>query len=142
MKQAATIFRAEEGGIKVGDIITAINNQDVRSIESLKEKANGYRKGTEVELTIQRSDNGTYKEKKVKVKLQGSKSLDGLSNGSGSDSSNNDSNNGSNGYNQGNGNSGNGSNGYDNNGNSGSDNGSDSGDDSGFGNFFSNPFGN
>lgn len=133
---------AEEGGIKVGDIITAINNQDVRSIESLKEKANGYRKGTEVELTIQRSDNGTYKEKKVKVKLQGSKSLDGLSNGSGSDSSNNDSNNGSNGYNQGNGNSGNGSNGYDNNGNSGSDNGSDSGDDSGFGNFFSNPFGN
>ena len=133
---------AEEGGIKVGDIITAINNQDVRSIESLKEKANGYRKGTEVELTIQRSDNGTYKEKKVKVKLQGSKSLDGLSNGSGSDSSNNDSNNGSNGYNQGNGNSGNGSNGYDNNGNSGSDNGSDNGDDSGFGNFFSNPFGN
>ena len=133
---------AEEGGVKVGDIITAINNQDVRSIESLKEKANGYRKGTEVELTIQRSDNGTYKEKKVKVKLQGSKSLDGLSNGSGSDSSNNDSNNGSNGYNQGNGNSGNGSNGYDNNGNSGSDNGSDSGDDSGFGNFFSNPFGN
>ena len=154
VKQATTIFRAvymsqkyqracrEEGGVKVGDIITAINNQDVRSIESLKEKANGYRKGTEVELTIQRSDNGTYKEKKVKVKLQGSKSLDGLSNGGGSDSSNNDSNNGSNGYNQGNGNSGNGSNGYDNNGNSGSDNGSDSGDDSGFGNFFSNPFGN
>ncbi len=124
---------AEQGGVKVGDIITAINNQDVRSIESLKEKANGYRKGTEVELTIQRSDNGTYKEKKVKVKLQGSKSLDGLSNGdSSSDSSNNNSNNGSNGYNNGNGS----------NGNSGSDNGSDSGDDSGFGSFFSNPFGN
>ncbi len=122
---------AEKGGVKVGDIITAINNQDVRSIESLKEKANSYRKGTEVELTLQRSDDGTYKEKKVKVKLQGSKSLDGLSQGNNSGNSNNNSNNGnngSNGYDQGNGNSG--------------DNNSDDGDYSGFGNFFSNPFGN
>ncbi len=130
---------AEKGGVKVGDIITAINNQDVRSIESLKEKANSYRKGTEVELTLQRSDDGTYKEKKVKVKLQGSKSLDGLSQGNNnSDNSNNDSNSGNNGYDQGNGNN-NGSNGY----NQGNGNdGSDDGDDSGFGNFFSNPFGN
>lgn len=130
---------AEKGGVKVGDIITAINNQDVRSIESLKEKANSYRKGTEVELTLQRSDDGTYKEKKVKVKLQGSKSLDGLSQGNNnSGNSNNDSNSGNNGYDQGNGNN-NGSNGY-NQGNG--NNGSDDGDDSGFGNFFSNPFGN
>lgn len=130
---------AEKGGVKVGDIITAINNQDVRSIESLKEKANSYRKGTEVELTLQRSDDGTYKEKKVKVKLQGSKSLDGLSQGNNnSGNSNNDSNSGNNGYDQGNGNN-NGSNGY----NQGNGNdGSDDGDDSGFGNFFSNPFGN
>lgn len=128
---------AQKGGVKVGDIITAINNQDVRSIESLKEKANSYRKGTEVELTLQRSDDGTYKEKKVKVKLQGSKSLDGLSQGNSSDSSNNDSSNGNSGSN-GYGNN-NGSNGYD-QGNG--DNDSDDGDYSGFGNFFSNPFGN
>ncbi len=130
---------AEKGGVKVGDIITAINNQDVRSIESLKEKANSYRKGTEVELTLERSDDGTYKEKKVKVKLQGSKSLNGLSQGnSSSGNSNNDSNSGNNGYDQGNGNN-NGSNGY--NQENGNDD-SDDGDYSGFGNFFSNPFGN
>ncbi|MDY5181471.1 PDZ domain-containing protein [Butyribacter sp.] len=130
---------AEKGGVKVGDIITAINNQDVRSIESLKEKANSYRKGTEVELTLERSDDGTYKEKKVKVKLQGSNSLNGLSQGnSSSGNSNNDSNSGNNGYDQGNGNN-NGSNGY-NQGNGNDD--SDDGDYSGFGNFFSNPFGN
>lgn len=132
---------ADKGGVKVGDIITAINNQDVRSIESLKEKANSYRKGTEVELTLQRSDDGTYKEKKVKVKLQGSKSLDGLSQGSDSSgNSNNDSSSGNSGSEQGNGND-SGSNGYS-QGNGNDNDNSDDGDNSGFGSFFSNPFGN
>lgn len=117
---------AQKGGVKVGDIITAINNQDVRSIESLKEKANSYRKGTEVELTIQRSNDGTYIEKKIKVTLQGLKSLDGLSQGNDSNNSNGSA--GNNGYNQDNGN--NGSNGYNDE------------DGSGFGDFFFNPFGN
>ena len=117
---------ADKGGVKEGDIITAINNQSVTTIESLQEKANSYRKGTEVELTVQRSNNGAYEEKKIKVKLQGSSSLNGLS--SGDDSKQNGSNNG----NSGNGNS---NNGY------GQDNGSEGySSDDGFGGFFS-PFG-
>ena len=136
---------ADKGGIKEGDIITAINNQSVTTIESLQEKANGYRKGTEVELTIQRSNNGAYEEQKVKVKLQGSSSLNGLSSDKkSSGNSNNDSNNSDN-YNNGN----SGSNGSDGNNDS---NGSNGNNDSeqygsdgsdgfgGFGNFF-NQFG-
>lgn len=136
---------ADKGGIKEGDIITAINNQSVTTIESLQEKANGYRKGTEVELTIQRSNNGAYEEQKVKVKLQGSSSLNGLSSDKkSSGNSNNDSNNSDN-YNNGN----SGSNGSDgNNDSNGSNGNNDSGqygsDGSdgfgGFGNFF-NQFG-
>ncbi|MCH5266869.1 MAG: trypsin-like peptidase domain-containing protein [Lachnospiraceae bacterium] len=78
---------ADKAGIKQGDVITALNNMEVRSIESLQEKANSYRKGTEVEITIQRSDAGTYKEQKLKVTLQGSESLKDLDSGSSSDSS-------------------------------------------------------
>ena len=118
---------ADKAGIQKGDIITSINNMEVRSIESLQEKANSYKKGTQVEIILQRSDSGTYKEKKVKVTLQGSSSLNGLSSGS---SSNNDGQSGNSGNNSQNGNNGN-------NGNSGSDSGSGN-DWFGFGDLFGN----
>ncbi len=136
---------ADKGGIKEGDIITAINNQSVTTIESLQEKANSYRKGTEVELTIQRSNNGAYEEQKVKVKLQGSSSLNGLSSDKkSSGNSNNDSNNSDN-YNNGNSGSSGSDGNNDSNGSNGNNDseqyGSDGSDGFGeFGNFF-NQFG-
>ena len=128
---------ADKAGIKSNDVITAINKMEVTTIESLQEKVNGYRKGTKIEVTLQRSNNGKYEEKKVTVTLQGKESLNDLSSGSSSDDSqnNNDSNNsqGNNGSdnNQGNNNSGNNQNqGNDNSGNNdsqGNDNGQGSG---------------
>lgn len=73
---------ADKAGIKAGDIITCVNNMEITTKESLSEKVNSYRKGTEIEITFKRSSDGEYKENKVKVKLQGSESLDGLSSGS------------------------------------------------------------
>ncbi len=70
---------ADKAGIKPGDIITCVNNMEITTKESLSEKVNSYRKGTEIEITFKRSNDGEYKENKVKVKLQGSESLDGLS---------------------------------------------------------------
>lgn len=100
---------ADKAGIKVGDIITSINNMEVRSSASLSEKANSYKKGTEVEVKFQRSDNGTYKEQTVKVTLQGKESMSNLQNSSknnsGNSDGNSDSNNGNNDF--GNGDSGN-----------------------------------
>lgn len=87
---------ADKAGIQANDVITAINKMEVTTMESLQEKVNSYRKGTEIEITLQRSNNGAYEEKKVKVTLQGQESLDDLSDstqGSGSssdDSSKND----------------------------------------------------
>lgn len=125
VKEVSKGGAAEQAGIQVGDIITSINNMEVRSIESLKEKANSYKKGTEVEIKVQRSNNGTYEEKTFKVKLQGSSSLDGLPDDSTSDQSGKDS-------------SGNGKSGNDGSGNSGNgDSGNDGyGYDDGYGNFF------
>lgn len=103
---------ADKAGIQEGDIITSINNMEVRSIESLQEKANSYKKGTKVEITVQRSDKGNYKEKTFTVTLQGSDSLDNLSESSDNGSSQNDSeengrnNSGGNNYGNGSGNDG------------------------------------
>lgn len=132
VKEVSKGGAADKAGIQVGDIITSINNMEVRSIESLSEKANSYRKGTEVEIKVERSNNGVYKEKTFKVTLQGASSLDGLSGNSG-DSSDQSENKGS-----GNGNSGNdgSGNGYPGNGDSGSDDYDDYGYDDGFGGFF------
>lgn len=142
VKEVSKGGAAEQAGIQVGDIITSINNMEVRSIESLKEKANSYKKGTEVEIKVQRSNNGTYEEKTFKVKLQGSSSLDGLPDDSTSDQSGN----GNSGKDSsgdggaGNGNSGNDGSGNGNSGNGGSGNGDSGNDgygyDNGFGNFF------
>ena len=129
VKEVSKGGAADKAGIQVGDIITSINNMEVRSIESLSEKANSYKKGTEVEIKVERSNNGVYKEKTFKVTLQGASSLDGLS-GNSEDSSDQSENKGS-----GNGNSGNdgSGNGYPGNGDSDSD---DYGYDDGFGGFF------
>lgn len=69
---------ADKGGIHQGDIITAINDIRVTTIESLKEKASSYKKGTKVTITIQRNHEGGYQEQKLEVTLQGAESLDSL----------------------------------------------------------------
>lgn len=69
---------AQKAGLKTGDIITSINNMEVTTSESLQEKVNSYRKGTEIEVTFQRSNNGSYEEKKAKVKLQGIEAVNNL----------------------------------------------------------------
>ena len=99
VKEVAKGGAAEKAGIMANDIITAVNKMEVTTIESLQEKVNSYRKGTEVEITLQRSSNGKYEEKVVKVTLQGSESLDSLPDDS---TDNNNGNNGNNEYNGGN----------------------------------------
>ena len=104
---------AQKAGLKTVDIITSINNMEVTTSESLQEKVNSYRKGTEIEVTFQRSNNGSYEEKKVKVKLQGVETVDNLPDSGGTYTSRQD-----------------------------EDGQDDNQSDDGFGGFFSNPFSN
>lgn len=80
---------ADKAGIKKGDIITACNDIEISSKESLQELINSYRIGTEVTLTIMRNTSGSYEEQKITAKLQGAKSLDSLSEENGQDSQGN-----------------------------------------------------
>lgn len=85
VKEVAKNGAADKAGIKANDVITGVNKMEVTSMESLQEKVNSYRKGTEIEITLQRMQDGEYVEKKVKVTLQGVETLDDLSTGQSSD---------------------------------------------------------
>lgn len=82
---------AKKGGLKQGDIITKINGHEVKTIESVQDIINNTKAGTDVELTIMRSDDGEYKEQKVKVTLKTKETLNGLEEESSENNNNNDS---------------------------------------------------
>lgn len=69
---------AKDAGVKVGDIITKINDVEVKTIEEVKERVNSCRIGTELKITVKRSHEGEYKEIELKAKLKGSSTLDDL----------------------------------------------------------------
>lgn len=61
---------ADQAGIYVGDIITAVNNITLSSSEMLRETVNSYRYGTTVTVTLMRFIDGEYKEFTIDVVLQ------------------------------------------------------------------------
>lgn len=63
---------AQKAGVQAGDVITKLNGVGTASIESLQERANSYKAGTEVSLTVERYQNGTYKEMELKLTLMSS----------------------------------------------------------------------
>ncbi len=71
---------AKKAGIKQGDIITKINGNKVTSTEQVQNKVNNTKAGTEITVTIARSQEGEYKEQDVKVVLKSSETLDELDN--------------------------------------------------------------
>ncbi len=69
---------AYKAGIKEGDVITKINNTTVKTIEEVQEIVNNTKVGTKIQVVLQRSDDGEYKEQKVEVTLKSKDTLDGL----------------------------------------------------------------
>ena len=56
---------AEKAGLKIGDIVTAVNGKEVDIDNPLSNLINQYKKGDDIELTVQRAEN----EIKIPVKL-------------------------------------------------------------------------
>ncbi len=69
---------AYKAGIKQGDVITKINGQSVKTVEQVQEIVNNTKVGTAIKVIVQRSDNGSYKEREIDVTLKGKDTLDGL----------------------------------------------------------------
>ena len=86
---------AYDAGVKVGDVITKINDTEVSTIEEVQQRVTAYRVGTEIKMTVKRSDDGVYKEKVLTVKLKGSSTLDDLETAQDSEDSSQGSNDGS-----------------------------------------------
>lgn len=64
--QVAPNSAAADAGIKEGDIITAINNNKVRSVAELQEQVSRYRPGDKINVTVLRGD----KERNFSVELK------------------------------------------------------------------------
>lgn len=60
---------ADEAGLVRGDIITAINGEEVSSMDELKEELSYYEAGTTIEVTIMQGGSTGYQSKTVEVKL-------------------------------------------------------------------------
>ena len=60
---------AELAGLKVGNIITAVNGEEVASMEELKGKISICQVGDTVKLTVLTANNGSYDEAEIEVKL-------------------------------------------------------------------------
>lgn len=82
---------AKKAGIKQGDVITKINGAKVSTIEQVQSKVNNTKAGTEITVTIARSQEGEYKEQDVKVVLKSSETLNELDGGSENNSDNSNS---------------------------------------------------
>ncbi len=60
---------AEEAGMLTGDIIVKFDGRDITSSEGLYEKLKTKKAGEKVEIVVERSNNGEYKEKTLTVTL-------------------------------------------------------------------------
>ena len=79
---------AKKAGIKQGDIITKINDTKIMTIQQVLEKVNSTKAGTEITVTIARSQDGEYKEQDVKVVLGDSETINELDDGSNKNNAN------------------------------------------------------
>lgn len=89
MSEVSDSGAAKKAGIKQGDVITKINGAKISTIEQVQNKVNNTKAGTEITVTIARSQEGEYKEQDVKVTLKSSETLDELDAGSNANGSNN-----------------------------------------------------
>ena len=60
---------ADKGGLKQGDIITKMDGETIASADALVERMTYYRKGEQVELTVQRIGEGSYVEQIITITL-------------------------------------------------------------------------
>ena len=60
---------AEKAGLEIGNIITEINGNKVKSLNDIQDVIYEKKKGEKVELTIKYVSGRQYKEKKVNVEL-------------------------------------------------------------------------
>ncbi|MCI8792708.1 MAG: trypsin-like serine protease [Eubacterium sp.] len=72
---------AYKAGIKQGDVITRINDREVKTINEVQEIVNSTKVGTEITVLLKRSSDGEYKEKEDKVTLKSKDTLDSLDDG-------------------------------------------------------------
>ncbi len=60
---------ADEAGIQIGDVVTAVDGEDIDSFDDLQEEMTYHAAGDTITLTVQRVKGNKYVEKEIKVTL-------------------------------------------------------------------------
>ncbi len=60
---------ADEAGIQIGDVVIAVDGEDIDSYDELQEQMNYYAAGEKVTLTVMRAQGNEYTEKEIEVTL-------------------------------------------------------------------------
>lgn len=60
---------AEQAGIRKGDVLTKFDGRKITSMEGLSDAMQYYAAGTQVEVTLQKNDNGEWREETITVTL-------------------------------------------------------------------------
>lgn len=60
---------ADKAGVQIGDVVVAVDGEEVSSYDDLQEKMNYYAVGDTVKLTVMRANGNQYKEKEIEVTL-------------------------------------------------------------------------
>lgn len=71
---------ADEAGIQIGDVIVAIEGEDIDSYEDVQETMKYYAAGDTITVTIQRASGNEYKEKDIDITLCTKDELDRIMN--------------------------------------------------------------
>lgn len=64
---------ADQAGVKKGDILTELDGRDISSMAQLQDVLQYYAAGEKVDLVVQRSDDGKYKEQTLSITLGSAK---------------------------------------------------------------------
>ena len=60
---------ADQAGIRKGDVLTKFDGRKISSLEGLSEAMKYYAAGTQVEVTLQKNNNGEWREETITVTL-------------------------------------------------------------------------
>ena len=67
---------ADAAGLQIGDIITAINDEEISSMDELKDELSYYAEGSTVSLTIKRAGTLGYETLQVEITLGSQKTIE------------------------------------------------------------------
>ena len=60
---------ADEAGVQIGDVVVAVDGEEIESYDELREEMSYYAAGDTVTITVERAKGNEYKQKDIEITL-------------------------------------------------------------------------